>query len=245
MMGKLLVRGMIAGLIAGLVAYGVSKAVGEPQVDKAIAYEEQVNRSMGNMAEPELVSRETQAGTGLLTGVVIYSVAMGGLFSLAFAFAYQRGNRLEPRALSALIGVAAFVAVIAVPALKYPPSPPAASDPATIGLRTAMYFAMLATSVFGMIVATTAATRLRPRLGLARTFLVAGGGYAASMLVVQWALPSAGEVPSGFPADTLTSFRVAAMEIQLAVWITIAACFGYFANALVSAGQRGSALPRP
>lgn len=43
--------------------------------------------------EQELVSRDTQAGLGLLTGVVTYGAAFGGLFSLVFAYAYGRVGR--------------------------------------------------------------------------------------------------------------------------------------------------------
>ena len=41
MVRELLIRGMIAGLIAGLLAFGIAKIFGEPQVDRAIAFEEQ------------------------------------------------------------------------------------------------------------------------------------------------------------------------------------------------------------
>ena len=41
MVRDLLIRGMIAGLIAGLFCFGVAKVFGEPQVDRAIAFEEQ------------------------------------------------------------------------------------------------------------------------------------------------------------------------------------------------------------
>jgi hypothetical protein len=56
--------------------------VGEPQVDRAIAFEEQMSQAKCELPEPELVSRETQAGLGLFTGVIIYSAAVGGLFQI-------------------------------------------------------------------------------------------------------------------------------------------------------------------
>ena len=40
MTGHLLLRGMIAGLVAGLIAFGFARLYGEPQVDRAIAFEE-------------------------------------------------------------------------------------------------------------------------------------------------------------------------------------------------------------
>ncbi len=47
MVGKLLVRGMLAGLVAGLVMFGFAKVVGEPQVDRAIAFEQQADAAKG------------------------------------------------------------------------------------------------------------------------------------------------------------------------------------------------------
>ena len=43
---------------------------------------------MADHDESELVSRSVQAGLGLFVAVLVYSAAFGGLFGLAFAFAY-------------------------------------------------------------------------------------------------------------------------------------------------------------
>ncbi len=40
MVRDLLIRGMIAGFVAGILCFGVGKMFGEPQVDRAIAFEE-------------------------------------------------------------------------------------------------------------------------------------------------------------------------------------------------------------
>ena len=76
MVANLLVRGMLVGLVAGIIAFAFARTFGEPQVDWAIAFEE--SRSAAEAAaagkpveaEPELVSRDTQANLGLFTGVV-------------------------------------------------------------------------------------------------------------------------------------------------------------------------------
>ncbi|NWM64838.1 CbtA family protein, partial [Escherichia coli] len=74
----------------GLLAFGFARVFGEPQVDHAIAFEEKMSQAAGTAAEPELVTRATQAGIGLFTGIVVYSAALGGLFSLVFAFVHGR-----------------------------------------------------------------------------------------------------------------------------------------------------------
>lgn len=112
MVGNLLLRGMLVGVFAGLLAFGFARIFGEPQVDRAIAFEDQMSQAKGEAPEPELVSRKTQAGLGLFTGVIIYSAAIGGLFSLAFAFVYGRVGRLGPRATAALLALGGFVAIV-------------------------------------------------------------------------------------------------------------------------------------
>ena len=44
MVGNLLLRGMLVGIFAGILAFGFAKIYGEPQVDRAIAFEEQTAR---------------------------------------------------------------------------------------------------------------------------------------------------------------------------------------------------------
>ena len=51
MVGNLLLRGMIVGLLAGLVAFGFARIVGEPEVDRAIGFEE-ASRRPTRPAEP-------------------------------------------------------------------------------------------------------------------------------------------------------------------------------------------------
>jgi Probable cobalt transporter subunit (CbtA)/NADH:flavin oxidoreductase / NADH oxidase family len=126
---------------------------------RAIAFEEQMSQAKGEATEPELVSRETQAGLGLFTGVIIYSAAVGGLFSLVFAFVYGRVGRFGPRATAALLALGGFVAIVLVRDLKYPANPPSVGNPETIGLRTELFFVMLVISVAALVLAVTLARR--------------------------------------------------------------------------------------
>jgi Probable cobalt transporter subunit (CbtA) len=136
MVRTFLVRGMLVGVIAGLLLFGFLKIYGEPQVDRAIAFETQMDEAkdaaekakgahegmhMTDDGEPELVSRPVQAGLGLFVAVVVYSAAFGGLFGLAFAFAYGRlPDEPTPQATSALLAAMGFIAIYLVPNLKYP-----------------------------------------------------------------------------------------------------------------------------
>ncbi|HML27733.1 MAG TPA: CbtA family protein, partial [Hyphomicrobium sp.] len=64
-MANLLLRGMLAGLLAGFLAFGFATVFGEPQVDRAIGFEEQMAKARGDAEEPEIVSRAVQASIGL------------------------------------------------------------------------------------------------------------------------------------------------------------------------------------
>src|SRR5271165_1892233 len=113
MVGQLLWRGMLVGVVAGLLSFAFLKVAGEPQVDRAIASETQMDEAKAKAAaeeakakgmpmpqeeaDTEIVSRQTQAGIGLFTGVGVYNVAFGGLFALAFAAAYGRMGDGGPR----------------------------------------------------------------------------------------------------------------------------------------------------
>jgi magnesium-transporting ATPase (P-type) len=224
--GNLLLRGMIVGVIAGLLAFGFARVFGEPQVDRAIAFEEQMAQARGEAPEPELVSRSTQAGLGLLAGLLGYAAAMGGLFALVFAFVQGRISHLGPRATSALIALAAFIAIIVVPGLKYPANPPSVGDPETIRARTALFFIMLAASVAAAAFAVSLARRLWQRWGGWNAAIVAGLAFVAVIAIVQAALPDINEVPEQFSAVVLWRFRMASLGIQFVLWATIGLLFG-------------------
>jgi hypothetical protein len=235
--GNLLMRGMLVGLIAGLLAFGFAKVFGEPQVDHAIAFEEQEGQAKGEAPEPELVSRPTQAGIGLFTGIMVYSAAMGGLFALVFAFVQGRYSRLRPRATAALIALAAFAAIVVVPDLKYPANPPSVGDPETIGYRTGLFFLMLVASLAAAILCVGLARRLQDRLGGWNATILAGLAFVVIIAIVQFVLPDINEVPEQFSAVVLWRFRTASLGIQLILWTTLGLVFG-------AAVERGAPVAR-
>lgn len=229
MVGRLLVRGMIAGIAAGLLAFGVGKIVGEPQVNRAIAFES-AEHAHGGEHEEELISRQVQSGLGLATGVLVFGTAVGGLFSLTFAFCYGRVKGLSPRALSALLALAAFIALVIVPTLKYPANPPSVGDPDTIGYRTGLFFLMLAISVTVMVFALSVRRAAVARWGAWNGSLVGGAVYIAIIAAVQMGLPAINEVPATFPASTLWQFRLASIGMQAVVWTVLGLVFGVLAE---------------
>ena len=230
---RLLIRGMIAGIIAGLLAFVFARIFGEPQVQLAINFETAMDVAAGHAPDPELVSRALQRSAGLLTAAILFGAGYGGLFSLVFAVAYGRVGRFGPRALAALLALAGFVCVVLVPDLKYPANPPSVGEPVTIGLRTAVFFEIIALSLAAMTLAVLAARRLQDRLGNWNACLAGAALYIAIMGIAFEVLPAINEVPSNFPATVLWKFRVAALGMQVMVWGTFGLVFGPLAEKLL------------
>jgi hypothetical protein len=111
----LLIRGMLADGLAGLLACGFAWIFGEPQVDVAIGFEQHMHAAAGEASQPEIVSRAVQSTAGLLTSILVYGCALGGIFSLVFAYAYGRFGSLDPRATAATLAAAGFLTLILVP----------------------------------------------------------------------------------------------------------------------------------
>jgi hypothetical protein len=253
MVRRLLIRGMLAGLLGALVAFAIAKTVGEPQVDKAIAFEEFVGAREEAAAgadashehEEELVTRSQQNFAGLGTGTLIYGAAIGGIFGLVFAFAYGRLGTLTARGTAAVLGLLSFVAVYVMPALKYPATPPAIGNPDTIGRRTNLYLAMIVLSVTTIVLAVVFRKWLSYRIGEWNATVVAAIAYVAVMILAFIALPGINDVPQAllegvvrsngesgvtFPPVVLWRFRVAAFGVQVGLWATVAIAFGYLSQ---------------
>jgi hypothetical protein len=226
MVSKLLVRGMLVGLAAGVLGFVVARLLGESQVGQAIAFEDARYAAGGLPSDPALVSRTVQTTLGLATALLVFSVAIGGLFALAYACVQGRLGALGARPTAALVALGGFVGAYLLPALKYPPNPPSVGNPATIGPRTVDYLGMLVISVLAVVGSSLAARRLTARFGGWNAALLGGAAGVALVAVAYVVLPAVHETPPGFPADVLWRFRVASVGINATVWATVGLGFG-------------------
>ena len=250
MVRTLLIRGMLVGLAAGLLGFGVARTIGEPQVRKAISFEDYVVHNVHHQAgEDAIVSRAVQDSAGLGTGAILYGVAFGGMFALVFAFAYGRLGTLTARGTAAMLGLLGFVGIYVVPSLKYPANPPSVGYADTVGKRTALYLVMIVLSVIAIVVAAIVRKRLVVRIGEWNATLVVAGGYLLAMVLCYVAMPGINEVPqqaiagvvgavtdaeTTFPPTVLWRFRVASFAIQATMWATISLGFGALAPRVLS-----------
>ena len=251
---RFIFRGFGVGAVGGLLCFVFARIVAEPVIQSAIDYEtgrdaaEKVRKAAGlapSPAGPEIVSRGIQGGIGIGTGLVVFGIAMGGLFAVAYFLVYRRTQgRIRPRTLSVLIAAAGFIGLYLVPYLKYPANPPAIGHPDTIRARGAPVprhgadLAALALGLAGPPRVSSAAT------GGSGAALLSGLGFVVVIAVAMAILPPLGHLHSnvvnfgrhatetpqplrdakgvivypGFPADVLFEFRLYSVLNQLILW---------------------------
>ncbi|ORW36415.1 cobalt transporter [Mycobacterium paraense] len=243
---RLIGRGLLAGAIGAVLAFAFARLCAEPVIGRAIAYEDGRADALDahgvHEHGAELFSRGVQSNAGLGFGVLIFGVAMGALFGVAFRLVLPRAGGVAPQGLLLMLAAAAFVAVYLVPFVKYPPNPPAVGQSDTIGARTGWYLATVLASVVLAAAAVWLARRLTVRFGGWNGRLLAAGGYVVAVAVVLVLLPSTDETPQpvrdasgaivypGFPADVLYEFRLLALATQLVLWATIGLVFATLAR---------------
>ena len=221
----LLIRGMLVGLLAGVLAFVVARLLGEGPLVTGINFES-ASESAGTGAGHEHVSRTVQSTFGLGTGTLVFGIALGGLYGLAYAFAQGRLGALSARATAALVAAGGFLGIYLLPALKYPANPPGTTNPDTITDRTQWYFLMLLISVLVVAGGTVLARRLSARFGAWNGTLLAMLGGLVVIVLAYLLLPVVDETPKDFAGDELWRFRMASTAIQLTVWATFGAVFG-------------------
>jgi hypothetical protein len=230
MVRSLLVRGMLVGAAAGLLAFAFAFVFGEPDVQHAIDFEDR----LAHGADAEIVARGLQRSLGLLTGTLVMGIALGGMFALAFAWAYGRIGALGPRPAAAVLALAAYLTVVVVPFTKYPANPPTIGNPGTIGRRTVLYVLMIAISLLAALAAGRIRRRMLARLGAWNAALAAIAAFVLVIAAAELILPVVHETPAGFPADVLYRFRLASLGVQLTLWTTIGLGFGAVAERLLA-----------
>ncbi|WP_322762579.1 CbtA family protein [Frankia sp. Cr2] len=236
MVRALLTRGMLVGALAALCAFVVAKVLGESQVGHAIAFESARDAAEG-VHGTELVSRTVQSTIGLFTGLLVFGVAIGGLFALAYAGVQGRLGGLGARGTAAFVALAGFVGMYLLPDLKYPANPPSIGNSDTIGERTSLYFTMMLISLAVVIGGAVTARRLAARFGAWDAALLAMAGGLVVVGLAYYLLPPVHETPQGFPADVLWRFRIASLAIQVSLWTTIGLLFGALTDRAVRSAR--------
>jgi hypothetical protein len=262
---------MGVGALAGLLAFVFARIFAEPLIQAAIDYEgarDDAKAALASAAgqaleapDPEIFSRTVQANLGIGTGMVLFGVALGCFFGVAYCMAYGRTGNIRPRQLALLIGGAGFLSLYLVPFIKYPANPPSIGNPDTIAPRGALYLAMTTASVVATIGAVWLGQRLKERFGTWNAALLAAAAGIVVIVLVMAVLPSLGSLTAnaavdpghatetplplknsagqlvfpGFDADNLYRFRLYAVLAQIIYWGALALGFAPLADRVFDA----------
>ncbi len=259
-------RGLLAGAAAGVLALLFARVFVEPQIEKAIGYEDGVGAAReatavaaGHGAHSHGgqiggFSRAVQVNIGMGLGVLTFAIAIGALLAVVFSVAYGRVGNISVRLLSLYVAGGMLVSLYLVPSLKYPASPPALSLDETIRQRTLLYLLMVVLSAALLLGAVRLGRRLVARLGPWHAVWAAAGAYLASVTAVMLVLPAIEETPgplvddsgtivyAGFPADVLYEFRLYSLGTQVVLYATIGLVFGAMASRLLGERKRVDAV---
>jgi hypothetical protein len=214
-------RGALAGLIAGVLGVVFARIWAEPVIAKSIDYESGRNDMLAALNSaagrpvasegPEIFGRMMQSTVGLATGVIVFSVAMGGLVAVAYLVLHGRFV-VRGRTLAWLLCGFGFLGVFLLPFVKYPANPPAIGHSFTIETRGQLYLIMVAASLVLLGLAVFVARRLWPRVGLFRAVLIAAVGFLVLYGVLLAVMPSLGELSANAAQADQFGFAPAATE---------------------------------
>ncbi|MFI6685168.1 CbtA family protein [Streptomyces sp. NPDC050485] len=208
---------------------------------------------------PDLFSRTIQANVGIGVGLVLFGMAMGALFAVAYAVCLGRTGGLRARSLALLVAGGGFLGMYLVPFLKYPANPPAIGHEETIQQRSALYLIMVVCSIAFLAGAVWLGKRLQSRFGNWNATLLAVGAFVIAIGIVMLILPPLGHLADnkanfgnqatetplpltdpkgnivfpGFPADVLFAFRFYSVGAQAILWAAIGLVFAPLAERLL------------
>ena len=266
----LVLRAAGVGALGGLVAFVFARIFAEPLINKAIDYESgrddakaALDKAAGlpaGAADPDIFSRGIQANVGIGVGMILFGLAVGCFFGVAYCLSYGRIGPLRARALSLRVAGAGFLLLYLVPFVKYPANPPAIGNPDTIGQRAGLYGVMVVACVVAGVAAIWARRRLAARVGSWNATLLAGLGLVVVIGVVMALMPPLGSLaanagqagplltetpqplrdPSGaivypgFDADLLYWFRLYSVTAQALLWGVIGVAFAPLAERVIA-----------
>lgn len=266
---QIIIRGVLVGALGGLVAFVFGKIFAEPVIGRAIDYESGRDAAQDAMdaaagmpmvsGGPDIFTRTVQANVGMGFGMLLFGVAMGGIFAVVYCVTIGRVGRISPRHLALLVAGGLFLGLCLVPFLKYPANPPSIGRHETIKDRAGLYLLMVFCSVLLLIGAVWLGQRLSVRYGNWTATLLAVGAFIVAIAIVMLVLPSLGQLSAnggkygalatetpqplrdksgaivypGFPADDLYLFRLYSIAAQAILWATIGLCFAPMAHRLL------------
>lgn len=215
-------RGLAAGAVGGAATALFLRFVTETQIDFALKFEHATGIGAGPGEAAEF-SRGTQHWGGMLAAV-LYGAVLGVVLGVTVAALHHRIAARNEFGRAIKVAAGAFVALIVIPGLKYPPSPPTVGNPDTISQRTTDYLLLMAASIVVVFAAFFLWQALTARgFDGAPRFLIGGGALVlmVTALLLLWpASPDAINPPDSDAKPALTISGNASPEVLARVLAT-------------------------
>ena len=217
---------LLAGAIAGTILGAINQVVVEPYVDHAIELEMRNTAQSGqvitNPAE-FAAYRFWQRGGEIIAGTIL-GLSIGSLYGIVFAYTRGSISGTNNKKKALIVASIMWFVLFLMPALKYPPNPPAVGNPETIYYRQSLYVAFLAISGFSAL----GLTFLYRKMASSNTKkAIIPSAYAAIMAGAYLAMP-ANPDPINAPIDLVIGFRITSAITIGVFWALLGIIFGTF-----------------
>lgn len=216
---------LLSGAIAGTILGIINQVAVEPYIEQAIELEMQNTAQSGQVINPAEFAayRFWQKGGEIVAGTIL-GLSIGSLYGIVFAYTRGSisGNNNKKKAL--IVASIMWLVLFLMPALKYPPNPPAVGNPETIYDRQSLYVAFLAISGFS---ALGLAFLYRKIASLNTKKAIIPSAYAAIMAGAYLAMP-ANPDPINAPIDLVIGFRITSGITISMFWALLGVIFAAF-----------------
>jgi predicted cobalt transporter CbtA len=204
----------------------INQVVVEPYVDHAIELEMRNTAQSGqvitNPAE-FAAYRFWQKGGEIIAGTIL-GLSIGSLYGIVFAYTRGSISGTNNKKKALIVASIMWFVLFLMPALKYPPNPPAVGNPETIYYRQSLYVAFLAISGFSAL----GLTFLYRKMASSNTKkAIIPSAYAAIMAGAYLAMP-ANPDPINAPIDLVIGFRITSAITISVFWALLGIIFGTF-----------------
>src|SRR5215218_5055313 len=189
---------LLAGAIAGTILGAINQVAVEPYIERAIELEmlqqnttAQSGQVITNPAE-FAAYRFWQRGGEIIAGTIL-GLSIGSLYGIVFAYTRGSISGTNNKKKALIVASIMWFVLFLMPALKYPPNPPAVGNPETIYYRQSLYVAFLAISGFSALGLAFLYRKMTKVVSLNNTktkaMIIIPSAYAAIMTGAYLAMP--------------------------------------------------------
>ena len=216
---------LLAGAIAGTTLGAINQVAVEPYIEQAIELEMRNTAQSGQVINPAEFAayRLWQKGGEIIAGTIL-GLSIGSLYGIVFAYTRSSISGTNNKKKALIVASIMWFVLFLMPALKYPPNPPAVGNPETIYDRQSLYVAFLAISGFSAL----GLAFLYRKIASSNTKkAIIPSAYAAIMAGAYLAMP-ANPDPINAPIDLVIGFRITSGITISMFWALLGVIFAAF-----------------